>query len=71
MTMVTLQKLVRDPRSGEVHLPHERVQVLSVVRNMDRILLRVKWQRGGDCILFPDDINDEYRPVPSQEAGLH
>jgi hypothetical protein len=41
------------------------------VRNMDRILLRVKWQRGGDCILFPDDINDEYRPVPSQETGLH
>ena len=53
MATATLQKLVRDPRSGEVHLPHERVQLLGVVRNLDRILLRVKWQGGGDCICFP------------------
>lgn len=71
MTTATLQKLVRDPRSGEVHLPHERVQVLGVMRNLDRILLRVKWQRGGDCILFPDDIEDKDRPVQSQEIILH
>ena len=71
MTTATLQKLVRDPRSGEVHLPHERVQLLGVVRNLDRILLRVKWQGGGDCILFPDDIEDEDCPVQSQELILH
>ena len=71
MTTATLQKLVRDPRSGEVHLPHERMQVLGVVRNLDRILLRVKWQRGGDCIVFPDDIEDEERPVQPQEIILH
>ena len=71
MTMATLQKLVRDPRSGEVHLPHERVQVLGIVRDLDRILLRVKWQRGGDCILFPDDIEDEDRSVQSHEIILH
>jgi hypothetical protein len=71
MTTATLQKLVRDPRSGEVHLPHERVQVLGVVRNLDRILLRVKWQRGGDCILFPDDIEDQDRLVQSQDIMVH
>jgi len=44
MTMATLQKLVRDPRSGEIHLPHECVEILGVMRNLDRTLLRVKWQ---------------------------
>jgi len=71
MTTATLQKLVRDPRSGEVHLPHERVEILRVMRNLDRTLLRVKWQRGGDCIVFPDDIEDEDRPVQSPEINLH
>lgn len=68
--MATLQKLVRDPRSGEVHLPHERLEILGVMRNLDRTLLRVKWQRGGDCIVFPDDIEDERRSVQSQEIIL-
>jgi hypothetical protein len=71
MATATLQKLVRDPRSGEVHLPHEGVQLLGVVRNLDRILLRVKWQRGGGCILFPDDIEDENRPTQSEEIIVH
>lgn len=71
MTMATLQKLVRDPRSGEVHLPHERVEILGVMRNLDRTLLRVKWQGGGYCIVFPDDIEDEERPAQSQEIILH
>jgi hypothetical protein len=71
MTMATLQKLVRDPRSGEVHLPHECVEILGVIRNLDRTLLRVKWQKGGDCIVFPNDVEDEGRPVQSQEESLH
>ncbi len=71
MTTATLQKLVRDPRSGEVHLPHERVEILHVMRNLDRTLLRVKWQRGGDCIVFPDDIEDEDRLAQSPEINLH
>lgn len=71
MTMATLQKLVRDPRSGEVHLPHERVEILGVMRNQDRTLLRVKWQGGGDCIVFPHDIEDEDRSAQSQEIILH
>jgi hypothetical protein len=71
MTMATLQKLVRDPRSGEVHLPHECVEILGVMRNLDRTLLWVKWQRGGDCIVFPDDIEDVDHPAQSQEIVLH
>jgi hypothetical protein len=70
MATAILQKLVRDPRSGEVHLPHERVQVLGVVHNLDRTLLRVKWQKGDDCILFPDDIEDGDQ-LQSQEIILH
>jgi hypothetical protein len=71
MAMATLQKLVRDPRSSEVHLPHECVEILGIMRNLDRTLLRVKWQRGGDCIVFPDDIEDADRPVQNQETILH
>jgi hypothetical protein len=56
MTTATLLKVVRDPRSGEVHLPSEQVAVLSVMRNLDRTLLRVKWQSGGDCVVFPEDL---------------
>jgi hypothetical protein len=49
-------KVVRDPRSGEVHLPNERVAILRVAHNLDRTLLKVRWQSGGDCMVFPDDI---------------
>jgi hypothetical protein len=60
MTTATLQKLVRDPRSGEVYLPSEQVEILGVMQNLDRTLLRVKWRGGGDCIVFPDDIQDQH-----------
>jgi len=62
MTAATLIKIVRDPRSGEVHLPNERVAIMSVVRNLERTLLKVRWQAGGDCVVFPEDI-EEIRPV--------
>jgi hypothetical protein len=52
----TLLKVVRDPRSGEVHLPNERVTMMSVMRNLDRTLFKVKWQSGGDCLVFPEDL---------------
>src|SRR5580704_467856 len=58
MTMATLVKVVRDPRSGEVHLPSEQVAVLRVTRNLDRTLLKVRWQSGGHCVVFPDDIEE-------------
>jgi hypothetical protein len=46
MTRATLLKVVRDPRSGEVHLPDEQVAIMSVMRNLDRTLLKVRWQAG-------------------------
>ena len=61
MTTATLVKVVRDPRSGEVHLPKEQVAIMSVMRNLDRTLLKVRWQAGGDCVVFPEDL-DENRP---------
>jgi hypothetical protein len=58
MTTATLVKVVRDPRSGEVHIPSEQVAILRVTRNLDRTLLKVRWQSGTDCIVFPDDIEE-------------
>jgi hypothetical protein len=56
MTTATLIKVIRDPRSGEVHLPHEQVAILNVIRNLERTLLKVRWQAGGDCMVFPEDV---------------
>jgi hypothetical protein len=54
MTTATLRTVVRDPRSGEVHLPSERVAIVKVMRNLDRTLVKVTWQAGGDCVVFPE-----------------
>jgi hypothetical protein len=37
----TLVKWMRDPRSGEVHLPNEEVTVMGFTRNLDRTSLKV------------------------------
>ena len=58
MTTATLVKMIRDPRSGKIHLPSERVAILAIVRNLDRTLFKVRWQAGGDCVVFPDDLNE-------------
>ncbi len=34
MNTATLISWVRDPRSGEVHLPSEEVTIMGVIRNM-------------------------------------
>ena len=60
MTKATLARLVRDPRSGEVHLPSERVAVMRVMRNLDRTLVKVTWQAGGDCVVFPEDLKETH-----------
>ena len=52
----TLVKWVRDPRSGEVHLPSELVTIVGVMRNLDRTLMKVRWQTGGDCVVFPEEL---------------
>jgi hypothetical protein len=52
--------VVRDPRSGEVHLPIERVAIVRVMRNLDRTLVKVTWQAGGDCVVFPEDLTETH-----------
>ena len=59
MQTATLAKIVRDPRSGEVHVPNERVAILAITQNLDRILLKVRWEGGGDCVIFPDDVDEK------------
>jgi hypothetical protein len=65
MTTATLVKVVRDPRSGEVHLPKEQVAIMSVIRNLDRTLLKVRWQAGGDCVVFPEDLDENHARIVS------
>jgi len=56
MTTATLQISVRDPRSGAVHLPSEEVAIIGTIRNLDRTLLKVRWQAGGECLVFPEEL---------------
>jgi hypothetical protein len=56
MNTATLVKWVRDPRSGEVHLPSEEVTIMGVIRNMDRTLMKVRWRAGGECVVFPEEL---------------
>ena len=67
MSTATLARMVRDPRSGEIHLPNETVAVLSVIRNLYRTLLKIRWQAGGDCVVFPDDLEANHC-IPSSEG---
>ena len=60
MTTATLNRVIRDPRSGKVHLPSEQVAIMRVMRNLDRTLLKVAWQAGGDCVVFPEDLNETH-----------
>ena len=58
MNTARLVKWVRDPRSGESHLPGEGVTIISNMRNLGRTLVKVKWQSGGECVLFPEDLGE-------------
>jgi hypothetical protein len=46
--------------SGEVHLPSEEVTVMSVIRNLDRTLMKVRWQ-AGECVVFPAELEEILR----------
>ena len=56
MNTAILAKWVRDPRSGEVHRPSEEVTITGTMRNMDRTLMKVRWQAGGDCVVVPEEL---------------
>jgi hypothetical protein len=55
MTTAMLLNVVRDPR---VHTPNERVSIMSVMRNLDLTLFKLKWQSGGDRVVFPEDLEE-------------
>jgi hypothetical protein len=52
-----LSRLIRDHRTGQVHLPHEMVMVLGLSENLGRTLIKVKWLTGGESVLLADDID--------------
>jgi hypothetical protein len=56
----TLLRIVRDPRTGEVHLPHEPLSIIRTMENLGRTLIKIKWQAGGESVLLPDDIDSYY-----------
>jgi len=53
----TLQRMVRDPRTGEVHVPHEPLSIIQTMENLGRTLIKIKWQTGDESVLLPDDID--------------
>jgi hypothetical protein len=71
VTTATLVKWVREPCSGEVHLPREEIKVMTVIRylNLDRTLLRVSWQTGGECLVFPEELEEQSGPVMYFRCG--
>jgi hypothetical protein len=74
MNRATLVKWIRDPRSGEVHLPSEEVTSTRVIRNLDRALMKVRWQAGGDCVVFPEQLAEvvnqlRFRKPPLSARG--
>ena len=34
---------------------------MRVIRNLDRTLLKVRWQAGGECVVFPEDLRKSVR----------
>ncbi|HTT75000.1 MAG TPA: hypothetical protein VMF50_03380 [Candidatus Binataceae bacterium] len=53
----TLQRMVRDPRIGEVHMPHEPLSIIRIMENLGRTLIKIKWQTGDESVVLPDDID--------------
>ena len=69
MTTAILHKWVRDPRSGEVHLPSEEVAIMSVIRNLDRVLFKVRWQAGGECMVFSEELQETRDPEEVRQVA--
>jgi hypothetical protein len=56
MNTATLVKCVRDPRSGEIHLSSEEVTIMGAIQNLDRTLMKLRWQAGGECLVYPEEL---------------
>jgi hypothetical protein len=48
--------MVRDHRTGQIHLPHEEVSVLRTSENLDRTLFKIRWETGGESVLLAEDL---------------
>ncbi len=53
----TLQRMVHDPRTGEVHMPQEPLSIIRTMENLGRTLIKIRWQAGGESVLLPDNID--------------
>ena len=42
----TLLRIVRDPRTGEVHLPHEPLSIIRTMENLGRTLIKNQMAGG-------------------------
>ena len=31
---------------------------MGVMHNLDRTLMKVRWQAGGDCVVFPEELTE-------------
>jgi hypothetical protein len=70
LTTASLGRMVRDHRTGEVHLPHEPVAILGITKNLGRTLFKVKWQAGGESILLIDDLAGSPPTEPVDTGSL-
>ena len=61
MTAAALVKCMRHTRSGEVHLRGEEVAAISVIRHVDRTLLRLRWRAGGEWVVFPEELEEIFQ----------
>ena len=34
--------------------------IVRIMRDLDRTLVKVTWQAGGDCVLFPEDLKETH-----------
>jgi hypothetical protein len=60
MTMASLATMVRDHRTGQIHLPHEEVSVPADYRESGRTLFKIRWETGGESVLLVEEL--ESRP---------
>lgn len=65
MTTAALVKVVRDHVAVKFIFPGSKVAIKSVRRNLDRTLLKVRWHAGGDCVVFPEDLDKNLHDIVS------
>ena len=49
----TLQRMIRDPRTGEVQMPHEPLSIIRTMENLGRTLIKSNGRRAANRLSFP------------------